>query len=130
MKKSIFIIDDDALYKLLLIKSIDKLDIEVQVNCFANGKEGFDAVYNYSKETENLPDIIFLDINMPEMDGWEFIDAFLQIQDTLAKKITIYIVSSSIAFQDTEKANRYKEISGYIVKPFQSDCLKKILSDC
>ncbi|MBA3986853.1 MAG: response regulator, partial [Flavobacteriales bacterium] len=78
---------------------------------------------------ENLPDIIFLDINMPEMDGWEFMDEFIQIQKSLSKKITIYIVSSSIAFQDTEKANRYKEISGYIIKPFQADCLKKILSD-
>ncbi len=130
MKKNICIIDDDSLYKLLLVKAINKLNMEVQINCFENGQEGYDSIYKDSKEPKNLPDIIFLDINMPEMDGWEFMDEFIRIQDTLSKKITIYIVSSSIAFQDTEKANRYKEISGYIVKPFQSDCLKKILSEC
>jgi len=129
MKKSICIIDDDSLYKLLLIKSINKLNMEVQINCFANGREGYDSIYKDLNTAENLPDIIFLDINMPEMDGWEFMDEFIQIQKSLSKKITIYIVSSSIAFQDTEKANRYKEISGYIIKPFQADCLKKILSD-
>jgi len=127
MTKSICIIDDDELNKLLLKKTILKLNLPVFVTCFANGKEAFDTFLKEKNAQENLPDIIFLDINMPEMDGWEFMDAYLDFQTTISKKITIYIASSSIAFHDIEKAKKYSEISGYIVKPIHSDTINKIL---
>lgn len=127
MTKSVCIIDDDALYKLLLKKTIQKLNLPVIVSSFANGQEAFDTFLKEKNSQENLPDVIFLDINMPEMDGWEFMDAYLDFQRTISKKITIYIASSSMAYQDLEKAKKYAEISGYIVKPIRSDTVQKIL---
>nr|WP_321222116.1 response regulator [uncultured Psychroserpens sp.] len=76
---------------------------------------------------ENLPDIILLDINMPIMDGWQFLDEFVKIESH--KLITIYIVSSSIDPQDIKRAKKYQNISNYIVKPITIKKLKTIMRD-
>ncbi|MCO5949972.1 response regulator [Mucilaginibacter sp. RT5R15] len=76
---------------------------------------------------ENLPEVILLDLNMPVMDGWEFLDEFTKVPP--AKKIIIYIVTSSIDPADVEKAKQYEAISQYIVKPVTVDNLKEILNN-
>lgn len=127
MKHSICIIDDDMLYKLLLKKTISNLPISVDITCFSNGKEALDAFSNSAIDASELPDIILLDINMPIMDGWEFMESFVELLPTLPKVIRVYIASSSIANQDIEKAKLYKEISEYLVKPIHSETLYNIL---
>src|SRR5690606_1144689 len=128
MKLSICIIDDDMLYKLLLKKTISNLPVSVDVMCFSNGKEAFDMFSTIHIDASELPDVILLDINMPVMDGWEFMESFIELLPTLPKNISVYIASSSIANQDTEKAKLYKEISGYLVKPIDSETLYNILA--
>lgn len=127
MKHSICIIDDDMLYKLLLKKTISNLPVSVDVMCFSNGKEAFDAFSAIDIDASELPDVILLDINMPIMDGWEFMASVIELMPKLPKTISIYIASSSIANQDIEKAKLYKEISGYLVKPIDSETLYNIL---
>lgn len=128
MNTSICIIDDDGLYKLLLKKSINKLPFEVHVSCYENGQEAFDAILNNKDIPELLPDVILLDINMPIMDGWEFIDAFKEVNWKLSKPIKIYMASSSIANQDIQKSKLYSEISDYLIKPISLSTLNEILS--
>src|SRR5690606_6282697 len=127
MTHSICIIDDDMLYKLLLKKTISNLPVSVDVMCFSNGKDAFELFSNNDIEASELPDVILLDINMPIMDGWEFMESFIELLPTLPKTISIYIASSSIANQDIEKAKLFKEISGYLVKPIDSETLYNIL---
>jgi len=66
---------------------------------------------------ENLPDVIFLDIYMPQMDGWEFLYAFREIKPQLGKNIIIFMVTSSINHLDMERAKTFPEIIEYFVKP-------------
>lgn len=104
MITSVCIIDDDGLYKLLLKKSIKKLPFEVSVSCYNNGQEALYAMLNNKDIPKLLPDVILLDINMPIMDGWEFMNAFIAIKWQLSKQVKIFMVSSSIANQDIEKS--------------------------
>ncbi|MEQ8534886.1 MAG: response regulator, partial [Imperialibacter sp.] len=78
--------------------------------------------------SDELPDVILLDINMPVMDGWQFLDEFVKIKPLIKKKITIYMVSSSIDEADLERAKTYEEVSDFIVKPVKAEDLEKMLS--
>ena len=72
-----------------------------------------------------LPDILFLDLFMPIMDGWQFLEEFLSVKPNLAKPILIYVVSSSIYPEDISKAKSYSDVFDYIIKPIT----KKIFTD-
>ena len=73
-----------------------------------------------------LPDIIFLDLNMPVMDGWEFLNEFLKIKNNLNKKITLYVVSSSIDPRDLERVKSFNMVTDYLIKPIELKKFEKI----
>lgn len=127
MNYTICIIDDDMHYKLQLKKNIKNLPISVDVMSFSNGKDAYETFSVENIDASELPDVILLDINMPIMDGWEFMDAIVKILPTLPKFICIYIATSSNANHDFEKSKRYEEIMGYLAKPIDSETLYMIL---
>ncbi|RKR85552.1 response regulator receiver domain-containing protein [Mucilaginibacter gracilis] len=122
---TVCLVDDDEIY----IYGIKKL-IELKQLCpnlieFRNGKDAIDFLIN-PDNTEELPDVIFLDISMPIMDGWDFMESFSQIKPNLGKKITIYMVSSSINDDDINRAKNISDISDYVVKPITYDKLLEL----
>lgn len=121
-QKRIYIIDDDPIYKLVTKKLIRKTELFSETREFANGSEAL----NYFESTTDFPDILLLDIEMPEMDGWEFLDEFCQLKKRMDKESTIYIASSSIASEDKVKAQKYKCVRDFLSKPINLDKLKKI----
>ena len=120
--KTICIIDDDPIYQLITKKIIEKSHLFSQRQSFT---DGFDALH-FFREEKSIPDIILLDIEMPAMDGWDFLDEFCELKENFDKKIYIYIISSSIAKEDIEKASTYDCISGFISKPINLEKLTKI----
>ncbi len=74
-----------------------------------------------------MPDIILLDINMPVMGGWQFMDEFVKIKPQTGKKIAIYILSSSSAPDDKKKTKKYTDICGYLSKPIETHTFKAII---
>lgn len=127
MTKKVCIIDDDDLYKMLLTKTIQKLEYNTEIICFANGEEALHSFNKNKTNADKLPDIVLLDINMPVMDGWEFMESYKTLKHQLCKPLTVYIASSSIARQDIEKSGEYKEISGYLIKPIVKTTLIDLL---
>ena len=83
---------------------------------------------NLDNEPE-YPDVIFLDIDMPVMDGFQFMEEFIKIKPRIGKSITIYMVSSSIDPVDIERANNISAISDYIIKPIGLVRLKEIMEN-
>jgi CheY-like chemotaxis protein len=70
-----------------------------------------------AQKPDALPDVILLDINMPIMDGWDFLEWFKEFKENLVKAIPIFMVSSSIDWRDIEKAKSYEEVIDYMSKP-------------
>lgn len=126
-KPNILIVDDDLVYRFAATKTIAATGLaEKIVEC----NDGLEAL-NYLKENihqpENLPDVIFLDINMPTMDGWEFLTSFDSITSQFPKPIQIYMVTSSIDKNDIQRSKQFATVSDYLVKPIFKETFGKIL---
>ena len=123
MSKSYFylVIDDDKINNLVCESVIKKIQENNQVVSFLRAEDALNYLSNASNQH---PDIIFLDINMPEMDGWEFLERFLPIRK---KNTYIFMLSSSINQADFDKAKKYTEVLDYVVKPFSKEKLLKAI---
>lgn len=128
-KKAIWIVDDDAIYQIIVNKIIQRSDMFSAISTFKNGKEAIDNLHNALENKADLPDIILLDINMPIMDGWEFMEELGLIKPRFSKEIVVYIVSSSIAVEDKNKSKSYENILGYLSKPVTVNDLVLIASN-
>jgi len=126
---TICIIDDDNIYTMLLKKTISKFDVCYRVESFNNGKIAFESLKQRIEEGgATLPDVIFLDVNMPVLDGWMFVEEFYKLYNTGLKKVLIYVVSSSIAVEDRNKAKSNPNIQDYLVKPISGSTLQEIVA--
>jgi CheY-like chemotaxis protein len=128
-KKIIWIVDDDLIYQIICNKIIQKSNMFSGYCSFLNGKEAITALKKSLENEETLPDIILLDINMPIMDGWEFMEEMNILKPRISKKITTYIVTSSISFEDKNKSKKFTDILGYFSKPFTVNDLIAITSN-
>lgn len=88
-KKNIWIIDDDDLYQMIITFIIQKTELFSAITSFYDGKQGIDGLIEAAEKKEPLPDIILLDINMPIMDGWEFIEEMVKMESIQNKAILI-----------------------------------------
>lgn len=125
VQKRIYIIDDDPIYQLVTKKLIEKTSLFDDSKSFVNGSEAL----SYFENTGDIPDVILLDIEMPEMDGWDFLNQLLSIEKKFDKEATIYIASSSIAIEDKMKAKNYPCVKDFLSKPMNIEKLKTIAAE-
>jgi CheY-like chemotaxis protein len=121
-----WIVDDDSIYVYGLTKLIGIKELNTRLSHFANGEEAIFALKQANKD-QNLPDVILLDINMPVMDGWEFLKEFAKIKPQSGKKIAVYMVSSSVDLNDIHRAKSISEVSDYLFKPVRINQLKEVV---
>ncbi|MDT0675088.1 response regulator [Autumnicola musiva] len=123
MEQTICVIDDDEIYQMIMSKIICRTGLfrEKQTYCSAS-----EALQDFKDPDRILPTVIFLDINMPRIDGWNFIEQMREIRPDFALETRIYIVTSSIANSDIEKAGFYNEIEGFISKPVSIEKIQEI----
>ena len=124
---NICIVDDDDIYQFTMKLNLKHIDSVAEVKIFNDGLAVLDFIKTNLNTLKELPDVIFLDINMPVMDGFQFMEEYLKLKIT--KKINIYMLSSSIDPVDVEKVNRINEVSDYITKPIEHHKLKTIIDD-
>ena len=120
-------IDDDEVYQYTITRSVKTHGLAKKILVFSDGEEAIGFLIDNIANNENLPDIIFLDINMPIMDGWQFLEEYVKIKPRISKIITIYVITSSVNPLDEEYARKISEISDYIVKPIKPEMLKQIV---
>ena len=126
---SILLIDDDNTTNYLHKKIISKSEINIPIKVANNGKEGIDeliALNEILKVKEELV-LIFLDVNMPVMDGWTFLDYFNEIESKLNYTTQLFMVSSSINLDDKNRALKNDNVIDYLPKPLNVTIIKSIL---
>ncbi len=127
MEKSVVcLIDDDEIYQYIFRRQLELSHPLSQVHIFPNGKKGFEYLVSSLKNPSTIPEYIFLDINMPIMDGWQFLEEFSALEQKLTKRINIYLVTSSIDERDIAKANKIEHVKEYLVKPISEDKILKV----
>lgn len=125
--KTIVIIDDDKIFHVLTRRILEKAGLADEILEFYDGREALIYLQNNLSDTLKFPDLIFLDIEMPFMDGWQFLDEYSSLIST--KAVSIYIVSSSISALDYERSQHYKTVKGFIIKPFRLEKMMEILTE-
>lgn len=126
---NICVIDDDDIYQFTITKILSSIKMNKKILLFSDGEEALDFMIDNLYSDSELPDVIFLDINMPIMDGFQFMEEYVKLKPKLNKEITIYMVSSSVDPVDIAKAKSISDISDYIIKPIEVKQLKAIMAD-
>ena len=128
-KSSVCLIDDDEVYQFIFRRQMEMCSLAGDIEVFSNGKNGIEYLISLLKTPEKLPNYIFLDINMPIMDGWQFLDEFSTIDKQITKDINIYMVTSSIDERDKDKANHLSNVKEYLVKPISEHKILEVLNN-
>ena len=127
--KNVFFVDDDKLFVYLTRKTIEAINFGGHIKEFGDGEEAINYLKEIADNTELLPDIILVDLNMPIMDGWEFLEEYMLIKPGMKKNATIYLVSSSISPHDIERAKNIDLVSAFLIKPLVKEKIIEMLKD-
>ena len=128
MVDNVWVVDDDDIYQFTIQLEIERTQLAKHVKVFLDAEEAINDLEEAVTDAEVLPDLLLVDINMPLMDGWEFLEQYARLQPQLVKKAHVYMVSSSIDSRDRERAKKISLVSDYIVKPISRDQLHAMLS--
>lgn len=123
---TILIIDDDQINNFLFSRIIKLSDISQNIHTELSAKAALRSIQNSIEMNQKMPDVIFLDINMPIMNGWEFLNEYQKIPKCVRNNIKLYMLSSSVYHEDINKSKEYEDVVDYICKPLTKEILYKI----
>lgn len=127
--RQLALVDDDDVFVYLTKKTIKKINRVDYINVFNNGLDAINYLKENREDADELPDILFLDLSMPIMDGWQFLTEFEKINHKMEKEIHIYICSSSISPDDLAMSKSIKEVSDFIIKPIYKEKLIDLINN-
>jgi len=124
--KNVLLVDDDKVFNFLNTKILQKMGMANEIHTALNGQQALDLLNNYDMGATSLPDVILLDLNMPVMDGFSFLQAFKNINLAGKENVNIVVVTSS---QDPKDMARAKEmgVTQYLTKPLSEETLRVAL---
>lgn len=119
---TLYIVDDDEIIIYLTDKLLKKVDFADSIEKFTDAGTALKRLEFALQVKENVPDVILFDLNMPEMNGWEFLEQFRKLNTG----IPVFVFTSSIDPLDKIKSESYEEVKDFIVKPLTRAKLNKI----
>lgn len=126
-KIDLLVIDDDDINIFIIKKIVEKTGYEARMVAKTNGQLAIDYLKELIGSGQPLPHLILIDINMPVLNGWEFLESYEKLG--VEKNIDMYMLSSSVYENDIEKAKTYKTVKGFISKPLSIERLIELFED-
>ena len=123
----ICIIDDDAISVFGFKRALTRIGFKSEISVFENGLDALENFEELLEEDTSLPSILFIDLNMPVMDGWDFVEEFTKRIPSKTSMPEIYIMTSSVDTKDIETAKTFGLETHYLIKPVSANVLDGIL---
>lgn len=126
MYKKVLVIDDNPVDRYVAERVFKKYAFSEEVVCLESAKEALAYLLSLKDSPEQLPNFIFLDIMMPEMNGFEFLDAYETLPEIIKKSCIIMMLTTSMHEEDQVKANKNPYVSMYLNKPLNASAIKAL----
>lgn len=123
----LILIDDDEIYHKITQLMVEEYSTIDEVISSTDGKATLEYLIENRSNEEKLPDYIFVDLNMPKYSGWDFLNGFKKIRNSLRKVVRVFIVSSSIDPDDMERSKNYSFVDKFIIKPLKREFLQELI---
>ena len=123
----VLLIDDDEATNFLHKLVIQRSGYAEEIVAYQNAEEALTYLGTESGGRYPQPDLIFLDINMPRMNGWEFMDAYANLTEEQRGKVVVMMLTTSLNPDDKEKADGIENITGFLTKPLTKEMLRGVL---
>lgn len=124
-KINLLVIDDDDINIFIIKKIVEKTGLAINMISKANGQQAIDYIKETLAKPEEFPHLMLIDINMPIMNGWEFVEAYQML--SVQQSVDMYILSSSVYENDIEKTKSYTSVKGFTSKPLSIERLKELV---
>ncbi len=127
----ILLVDDDRATNFLNKRLLEKMGVVDTINIARNGVEAMEYLTSAAKGERDkpVPELIFLDINMPIVNGWEFLERYESMPEDFKQSITVLMLSTSLRQADIEQAGKWNVVKGFIHKPLTSEQVMKVLDE-
>ena len=132
MKKKVncvLLIDDDDATNYIHQHVINEADFAENIKIVGNGQEALDYLKFKNKADYIRPDLIFLDINMPVMDGWEFLEKYKQLDEELQGKMMVVLLTTSLNPDDKAASEANDRINYFLIKPLTVEMLQDLSTE-
>lgn len=126
--ENLWIIDDDPMASFYIKRLAELGELANIITIYDKARGAIDYLQQHKHCEDQLPDVILLDIYMPEMDGWTFLKVFDETRLEFSKSIDIFIISSSDHLKDINKARSIPHVKAYLQKPVTLEVLKNLVA--
>jgi CheY-like chemotaxis protein len=120
------VVDDDFINNMLCRFIIETVIPEADIQTYTDPETALTYIGSAYANADALTTVLFLDINMPTLTGWEFLEAFEQFDPSVKEKLRVYMLSSSVDPNDKERATGNKNVLEYVEKPLTKECVKRV----
>jgi CheY-like chemotaxis protein len=125
----LIVLDDNQIELFIIKKMLTKYKVFEDTIYSTDGKNILKFLEVNKLERNSLPELLFVDLNMPKLSGWHFLDRLKSFYSQLQKPICVYIITSSVDPRDIKRSDNYPFVKSYLIKPLTRETIEAIIQN-